>query len=93
MSIWSSTRVCHPETDNNKRYFRCDDEQWQCTSLAYVCMCVCVCVCLCVCVCVCVCTRVYGHACVKAMLPLYTHWDMHGMYMYNGHLTSQIVYD
>ena len=42
-----------------------------------------------VCVCVHVCVCVY--ACVKAMLPLYTHKDMHGMYMYNGHLTSQIV--
>ena len=46
MSIWSSTRVCHPETDNNKQYFKCDDEQWQCMSLAYVCsVCVCACVC------------------------------------------------
>ncbi len=35
MSVWSSTRVCHPETDNNKRYFKCDDEQWQYMSLAY----------------------------------------------------------
>ena len=70
MSVWSSTRVCHPEMDNNKRYFKCDDEQWQCMSLAYVCS---VCVCVHVCVCVCVCTRVYVYACVKAMLPLYTH--------------------
>ena len=61
MSVWSSTRVCHPETDNNKRYFKCDDEQWQCMSLA------------CVCVCVCVYTHVYVYACVKAMLPLNTH--------------------
>ena len=50
MSVWSSTRVCRPETDNNKRYFKCDDEQWQCMSLVYVCS---------VCVCVCVCVRVF----------------------------------
>ena len=49
MSVWSSTRVCHQETDNNKWYFKCDDEQWQCMSLA--CVCVCVHVCLCVCLC------------------------------------------
>ena len=52
MSVWSSTRVCHLETDNNKRYFKCDDEQWQCMSLAYVCsVCVCVCVHACACMC------------------------------------------
>ena len=77
MSVWSSTRVCHPETDNNKRYFKCDDEQWQCMSLACVCvcarMCACVCVCACAHTCLCVCTRVYVYACVKAMLPLNTH--------------------
>ena len=59
MSVWSSTRVCHPETDNNKRYFKCDDEQWQCMSLVYVCI-VCRCVCVCVHACVCVC----AHVCV-----------------------------
>ena len=67
MSVWSSTRVCHPETDNNKRYFKCDDEQWQCMSLAYVvCVCVCVCVQVCVraCVPVCVCVHVRVHVCV-----------------------------
>ena len=75
MSVWSSTRVCHPETDNNKWYFKCD-EQWQCMSLAYVCS-VWVCVCSCVLgwvvrvhvrVCVCLCesdvaiVHTLGHA-------------------------------
>ena len=65
MSVWSSTRVYHPETDNNKRYFKCDDEQWQCMSLAYVCsVCVRVCVCVCVCVCVHACVRVRVCVCV-----------------------------
>ena len=67
MSVWSSTRVCHPETDNKKWYFKCDDEQWQCMSLAYVCSVwvhVCVCACVCVCVCVCVCTCVCACVCV-----------------------------
>ena len=65
MSVWSSTRVCHPETDNNKRYIKCDDEQWQCMSLAYVCS---VCVRACVCVRVCVCVCVHARACARVRL-------------------------
>ena len=51
MSVWSSTRVCHPETDNNKRYVRVCVCHGLCVS---VCVCACVHVCVCVCVCACV---------------------------------------
>ena len=48
------------EVSKTKRYFKCDDKQWEWCVYMYIgclclCMCVCTCACMCVCVCVCMC--------------------------------------